>query len=99
MVYLLGKATVEEFEAWESAFRRFDSFRTDHGQEGWQTFRSVDDPTEVVVLFEWDDDEDPRAFFASEAMRERMAEAGVKGKPEWTELEFVDRKTTRRPTA
>lgn len=99
MTYLLGKASVEDFEAWKSAFDRFDSFRTDHGQRGYQVFQSVDDPNETVVLFEWDDDEDPRAFFASEEMRERLAEAGVKGRPETTELEFIDRKSSQRPSA
>lgn len=90
MTYLLGEASVKDFEAWKSAFHRFDSFRTDHGQEGYQVFQSVDDPNEVVVLFEWADDEDPRAFFASDEMRERLAEAGVKGRPELTELEFIE---------
>lgn len=52
MTYLLGKAAVEDFEAWKSAFDRFDSFRTDHGQEGYQVFRNVDDQNEAVVLFE-----------------------------------------------
>lgn len=92
MAYLLGKAPVEDFEAWKSAFERFDSFRTEHGQQGYQAFQSVDDPNEAVVLFEWDDDEDPRAFFESERMRERLAEAGVKGRPELTVLELVDQK-------
>lgn len=99
MTHLLGKAAVEDFEAWKSAFDRFDSFRTDHGQQGYQVFQNVDDPTEAVVLFEWTDDEDPRAFFASEEMRERLAEAGVKGRPELTELEFVDQKSTHHPSA
>ncbi|WP_227380123.1 putative quinol monooxygenase [Haladaptatus halobius] len=99
MTYLLGKASVEDFKAWKSAFERFDSFRTDHGQQGYQVFQSVDDPTEIVVLFEWADDEDPRAFFASEEMRERLAEAGVKGRPEMTELEFIDQRSAQHPSA
>jgi heme-degrading monooxygenase HmoA len=99
MTYLLGKASVEDFDAWKSAFERFDSFRTDHGQEGYQAFQGVDDPNEVVVLFEWADDEDPRAFFASEEMRERLAEAGVKGRPELTELEYIDQKPAQHPSA
>jgi heme-degrading monooxygenase HmoA len=98
MTYLLGKAAVEDFEAWKSAFHQFDSFRTDHGQEGYQVLQSVDDPNEVVVLFEWADDEDPRAFFASEEMRERLAEAGVKGRPELTELKLIDKKPAQEPS-
>ena len=99
MTYLLGKAAVEDFEAWESAFHRFDSFRTDHGQEGYQVFQSVDEPNDAVVLFEWDDDKDPRAFFRSEGMRERLAEAGLKGQPELSALRSIDRKSAAEPSA
>lgn len=90
---------MEDFEAWKSAFDGFDAFRTDHGQQGYQVFQNVDEPNEVVVLFEWVDDEDPRAFFASEEMRERLAEAGVKGRPETTEFEFIDQKSTQHSSA
>lgn len=99
MTYLLGKAAVEDFDAWKSAFDEYDSFRTDHGQQGYQVFQSADDPNETVVLFEWVDDEDPRAFFASEPMRERLAEAGMKGRPELTELAIIDQKSTQPPSA
>lgn len=99
MVYLLAKAPVEDFDEWKSAFDGYDSFRTEHGQRGYQVFQSVDDSNEVTVLFEWDDGEDPIAFFRSEEMRERMATAGVKGQPEMSALKFVDRKSPVEPTA
>ncbi|MFD1647143.1 putative quinol monooxygenase [Haloarchaeobius litoreus] len=99
MTYLLGKASVENFDEWKSAFDGFEDFRTDHGQQGYQVFQSVDDPHEAVVLFEWADGEDPRAFFASEEMQERLEEAGVKGQPELTELEFIEQKSTQHPSA
>ena len=99
MAYLLAKATVEDFEAWKSSFDSNDPFRTEHGQQGYQTFQSVDDPNEVVVLFDWIDGEDPRAFFGSEEMRERMTDAGVKGMPEMSTVSLVDRKSAVEPSA
>ena len=98
MAYLLAKATVEDFDAWKSSFDDNDSIRTEGGQRGYQAFRSVDDPNEVVVLFEWND-EDPRAFFQSEEMRERMTDAGVKGMPEMSTVSLVDRKSAVEPSA
>lgn len=98
MTYLLAKATVEDFEEWKSSFGRHDSFRTEHGQRGYQVFRSVDDSNEVVVLFEWDDEEDPRAFFRSEEMRERLAAAGVEGQPEMSALKLIDRESATEPS-
>lgn len=92
MPYLLGTAEVEDFDAWKSNFSENNSYRTEHGQTGYQVFKSVDNPDEVVVLFEWDETADARAFFESEGMRERPAAAGVKGQPELTALERVDQK-------
>lgn len=94
MTYLLGRSTVADFEAWQSAFHDYDSFRTEHGQQGYQVFQSKEDPNDVVVIFEWEDDEDPRAFFRSEEMRERLADAGLRGQPELTVMELVEQKST-----
>ena len=55
----------------------------------------MDDPNEVVILFEWDENEDARAFFESEEMREKLAEAGLTGRSDMTELELVDWKPAR----
>jgi heme-degrading monooxygenase HmoA len=99
MTYLLGKSTVTDFEEWQTSFHNIDSYRTEHGQRGYQAFQSVADPNEVVVLFEWDENEDPRAFFESEEMRDKMAEAGVTGRPDMTVLELVDQKRIQQPSA
>lgn len=93
MTCLLGRITVEDFEAWQSVFFDNDSFRTKHGQQGYQMFQSKNDPN-VVVIFEGEDDKDPRAFLRSEEMRERLADAGLKGQPEMTVMELVDQKST-----
>lgn len=90
MTYMLGKASVEDFETWKSNFDDNDSYRTDHGQRGFQVFQSADDPNEVVVLFEWDEAENARSLFASEEMRERLAKAGLKGQPDLSFLKRVD---------
>lgn len=99
MTYLLATATVEDFDAWKSSFDSNESFRTEHGQRGYQVFRSLADRNEIVVLFDWDDQRDPRAFFTSEEMRTRLAEAGVKGVPEMSAVEKVDEKSALGPSA
>ena len=99
MTYLLARATVEDFDAWKSSFESNESIRTENGQRGYQTFRSLENRDEIVVLFDWDDEKDPRAFFKSEAMRKRMAEAGVQGVPEMTAVEIIDQKSALEPSA
>lgn len=89
MVYLLATADVDDFDEWKSNFDGNDTYRTEHGQQGFQAFQSADDPNEVVVLFEWDDREHARALFDSDEWREKLAEAGVKGQPDLSFLERV----------
>lgn len=98
-VYLLGTSPVEEFETWKSSFQENESYRAEHGEIGYQVFRTVDDPNEIVVIFEWDENEDPRAFFQSEEMRERMADAGLTRAPDLTPIELVERKSSQYPSA
>ncbi|WP_254832914.1 putative quinol monooxygenase [Haloglomus salinum] len=98
-MYLLANAAVKDFESWKSSFHSNESYRAEHGERGYQVFQSADDPNEAVVLFEWSDDEDPRAFFGSEEMRERMTEAGLVAPPEMTVLELVEEKSARQPSA
>lgn len=92
MPYVLGRSEVDDFDEWKSNFDDNDSFRADHGQQGFQVFQPVDSPNEAVVLFEWDETENARDLFESEEMRERLAAAGVKGQPDLTFLERVDQK-------
>lgn len=99
MSYLLGTTTVADFEEWHSSFHDNESYRAEHGERGYQVFQSVDDPNDVTVLFEWDEGEDPRAFFESEGMRKRMSEAGVTGRPDMSVLELIDEKSSLHPSA
>lgn len=99
MSYLLGTSTVEDYEAWRTAFAENDVFRIEHGQRGYQVYQSVDEPNEVTVIFEWADDEDPRTFFESKEMRKRMTDAGLQGKPDLSVLELVDQRSAIEPSA
>ncbi|WP_232688348.1 antibiotic biosynthesis monooxygenase [Halobacterium zhouii] len=85
----MGKTHVADFDAWRENFDQNDSLRTEHGQRGYQIFRSSDDPEDVVVLFEWDDRENARKLFESDEMRGRLADAGVEGQPELSYFEQV----------
>lgn len=99
LMYVLGTSPVEDFKKWKSAFKDNESYRSEHGELGYQVFQSVDNPNKVSVLFNWDDTEDPRAFFESDEMSEVMAEAGLTGAPEITVLESVIQKSAQQPSA
>jgi len=98
MTYMLGQATVEDFDAWKSNFDDNEPFRAEHGELGFQVFQSVEDPNEVTIVFEWDAAENARALFESDEMRARLADAGVVGEPDLSFYEKVDeRSETRTP--
>lgn len=99
MSYLIGKSTVEDFETWWSSFQENESYRAEHGEVGYQVFRSLDDSNEIVVVFEWDENTDPHAFFRSDEMRERMANAGLLGAPDLSLAELVGQKSAPHPSA
>ncbi|MFB6131135.1 MAG: hypothetical protein ABEJ28_09975 [Salinigranum sp.] len=95
MSHLLIRHTVEDFDAWKPYFDDHDLTRREHGQRWYRLFRSADDPNEVTILFEFDGDvERVTEFFESADLRERMATAGVRGRPEVTFLQQVERRRT-----
>ncbi len=82
MAHLLVHSTVEGYAKWKSVFDAHSAMRKTAGSKRGRHFRSVDDPNEVWVLFEWDDIEKARAFGGSAELREAMQEAPAVGGPE-----------------
>jgi heme-degrading monooxygenase HmoA len=52
------------------------------GCKGGQLFRSLDNPNDILILFEWDTKERATKFVESEDLKKTMQKAGVSGKPE-----------------
>jgi heme-degrading monooxygenase HmoA len=84
MPYTASILKVEDFGRWESSFDREDSIaaRKAAGEKSYQIFQTVDDPNNLVLLFEWDNLDNARKFVQSEKLRELMQQAGVIGKPD-----------------
>ena len=51
-----------DFPNWKARFEEAAIARKNAGCRGVQRFRSVDDPDEVVVIFDWDSHENARRF-------------------------------------
>ena len=81
MAHLMIHHQVVNFDAWKPVFDAFEPNRHAMGGGPYKLFRSVDDSNEVVVVMEWDDIENARAFAQSEDLRAAMQEAGVLGPP------------------
>lgn len=87
MPCLVIRHKVQNYRSWKAAFDKHATFRKNHGCKGGKLYRSSQDPSEVVIVFEWDDLKKAKAFTQSDDLRERMTNAGVIGAPEFSFLE------------
>ena len=71
------RVKVEDYAKWRPVAEGMSSFRASRGSKGARVFQNVDDPNEVVLLFEWDDLDVARQTFQSDEAREAMRRAGV----------------------
>jgi len=71
MALMMSKRRLEpgDFEAWMLRFAAEESARKAAGCRGARRFRSIENPLEVTVLFEWDSVDSAKAFI--ETMRAR----------------------------
>jgi hypothetical protein len=90
MAYVIVKCKVADYATWKRMFDAGGASRQAGGSKGGQLFRSDDDPNEVIILLEWDLEQD-RQFRQREALQAKMQEAGVLGPPELYLLEEIER--------
>jgi heme-degrading monooxygenase HmoA len=62
VAYLHVKATVDDFETWKSAFEAYHTRRAEFGGLRYQLYRTTENPNEIVVIIEFDDEESARAW-------------------------------------
>jgi len=72
---------VRDFAKWKPFFDRDESNRKKSGSKGAQVFQNGDDPSDVLILFEWDSTENARKFSTSENLKKTMEQAGVMSEP------------------
>lgn len=91
MIYLLVRHNVEDYARWKSVYDGHEAFRRETGSKGARVLRDANDPTNVVVITEWPDEQHALNFAQSANLHETMGRAGVVGKPDIYFLEEVDR--------
>jgi len=82
MPYMLVRHKVSDLAKWRPLFDEHATVRKEFGFKGAQAFKNVDDPNELVVLFEVEDVERARQFSQSDELREAMERAGVSDVPD-----------------
>ena len=82
MTHLLVRHNVAEFAKWKPVYDAHLAAREQAGLREKNLLRSVDNPNEVVLLFEAEDLKRAQAFTESSDLRDAMQKAGVVGKPD-----------------
>ena len=77
MANLLVHHKVEDYNKWKPFFDEHSSFRSQMGSKGGRVFRSINDPNDLFILFEWDSIENAQKFGQSDNLKETMKKAGV----------------------
>lgn len=92
MAYLHVKTTVNDFDEWKADFERYHSRRAEHGAKNYQLLQSTDNPNEIVVLIEFDTEENARAW------NEYLVDEGGLTEPEMMDVEITYLDQTERKT-
>ena len=82
MTHLLVRHQVADFAKWKPVYDDHLAARQKAGLRETNLFRSINNPNEVVLLFEAEDLKRAQAFTESSDLRDTMQKAGVVGKPD-----------------
>jgi len=96
MINVLIHHEVADYTAWKAQFDSALDWRYRHGERNCRIFRSTGNANDVTLFFEWESMETARQFIASEELKAKMANAGVKGP---TRIEFLTEVHTLRRSA
>jgi len=73
---------VQDFDKWKPPYDSHQQARAAAGLKELKLWHNIDEPNEIVLLFEVSDVEQAKAFVESKDLKERMAAAGVTATPD-----------------
>jgi len=86
MAKLLVHHKVQDYSAWRKIFDEDDKRRKEYGSTGFQVFKSASDPNDLTVIMDYPSVDAAQAFATSDALKEKMKNAGVISQPALTFL-------------
>ena len=91
MPFLLVRHKVRDYNNWKERFDNDEPNRWASGSKGGFIFRGADDPSQVVVVLEWESSKAAREFAHSEELRKKMKREGVLDEPDIYVMDEADR--------
>jgi hypothetical protein len=90
MAHLVVHHKVQDFAKWKPIFDEDGTRRKEFGSKGAMVMRTVGDPNDLFIVFEWSSVADARKFTESDELKKTMERAGVVSEPEVYFLEELD---------
>ena len=82
MGMLIIRHKIKDYDKWRPMFDEHSLMQQAAGLSNPRVFRSADDKSEIVVVFDTRDTKRAKDFAASPNLRETMAKAGGHGRPD-----------------
>lgn len=76
-MFVLIRRVLNDFEAWKEVVSEPDDLRAQYGSRGLTAYRSADNPNEVLVVLDWDDDKPYSAYLNLPEVQSALAATGT----------------------
>jgi len=78
---------IKDYDKWAPGFHAHADVRKETGELSYHIYRDIDDPYQVILVFEMADLDKAREFSWSEDLKKAMRAAGIESLPE---ISFFD---------
>jgi hypothetical protein len=86
---------VEDYPKWKEVFDSTAEYKRSHGWKGYRIHAIEGDDNYLLVMEEFETDEQTREFIGSDYLREAMGRAGVSDQPDILVVELLEEGTDR----
>src|SRR5215212_10523293 len=90
---------VEDYPRWKEVFDSTAEYKRSHGWKGYRLHTIEGENTHVLVMEEFETEDQAREFIGSEYLREAMGRAGVSDQPDIWVVELLEEGSERFGTA
>ena len=80
---MVGHTKVADYAKWRPIFDADDANRQAAGLTNPRVYQSMDNPNELILVFDMADMTKAKAFASSKTLKATMKKGGVKGKPDF----------------
>src|SRR5829696_4431812 len=99
MAWIHVRHRVEDYPKWKEGFDSTADFKRSLGWKGYRLFAIEGDNTHVLVMEEFDTEEQAREFLSSDYLREAMGRAGVSDEPDIQVVEVLEEGSSAGPVS